>query len=259
MMPFNLVGFCEATPGTGTVALNVGLNETLYKVVTDDLYVTDPAKYLLGVFGAGTSTLGDVLLRQPGKTDIAIKKTSLVGDLAALCSYTNFFGRPVTLAADKLNVYVVNATDEASIVGLLLGTGRIPQAALDKVSPTHVISGYSDTTVTAYTWSPCTVTWNQTLPKGTYEVIGMKGTIFGQTEMGLMRLLIPGNTEWRPGVPANQGSADHEEWQGLEKCPACDWSMMGVRFDEQHMPNIEVLACAADTDENVELTLQKVA
>jgi len=253
------VGFCEATPGTGTVPLAAALNETLYTTAGDDLIVTKEAPYLLGAFGIGTSTLGDYLLRQPGKVDKAFKKASLVADVAPLCSFSNLFGRPLPLSPGKLNALVVNATDEISLIGLILGSGKITQAMLDAVNPTHIISGYSDTTVTAYTWSHCAVTWNQDLPKGTYEVVGMKGAIFGQTEMGLMRLSIPGGQGWKPGVPAAQSSADHEELQSLEKLPACDWPLMGIKFDDQHMPNIEVLATAADTDENVELLLQKVA
>jgi hypothetical protein len=258
-MPFNLVGFCEATPGTGTNALAAGLLDDHYRTNGDDLWVTSEAPYVLGVFGIGTSTLGDVLLRQPKMVDYAIKKTSLVGDLAPLCSYTDYFGRPLPLRVDKLNALVVNATDEAALVGVLLGSGKITQQQKDQVNPTHVISGYGDTTVTAYTWSRCAITWDQTLDAGTYEVVGMRASIFGQTEMGLMRLLIPGSTNWRPGVPAAQASADHEEWQGLERMPACDWPLMGVTFDTDHMPNVEVLAIAADTDQNVELTLQKIA
>lgn len=257
-MPFNCVGFCEATPGTGTVPLNVALNEQLYRVVTDDLYVTQEAQYVIGVFGIGTSTLGDIILRQPKLIDYAIKKTSLVGDVAPMCSFTDYFGRALPLRVDKLNALVVNATDEASLIGVLLSSGKITQAMKDSVNPTHVISGYSDTTVTAYTWSHCPITWNQDLDAGIYEVVGMRASLYGNTEMGLMRLSIPGSQTWKPGVPAAQASADHEEWQSLEELPAKDWPLMGIRFDTQHMPNVEVLSIGANTDENVELTLQKV-
>ena len=259
-MPYNLVGFCEATPGTGINLLNVGLLEELYSVQNAvDLLVTQEAQYVLGVFAVGVSTLGDVLLRQPKMVDYAIKKTSLVADVAPLCSFTDYFARPLPLRADKLNVLVVNATDEAALVGLMLGSGKITQAMKDDVDPTHVISGYGDTTVSAYTWSRCPITWEQTLDAGIYEVVGMRGGVYGGTDMSLMRLSIPGSKSWMPGIIAGQMQADHEEWQSLEALPAKDWPRMGIQFDTQHMPNIEVLSIGADTDENVELTLQKVA
>jgi len=257
-MPFNLVGFAEATPGTGTNPLNVGLNDQLYRYVTDDLYVTKEAPFVLGVFAAGTSTLGDVLLRQAKMIDYAFKKASLVSDVAAICSFTDLFSRPLPLRVDKLNALVVNATSEASIVGVLLGSGKITQAMLDAVNPTHKISGYGDTTVTAYTWSHCPITWDQTLDAGIYEIVGMRAAVFGGADMSLMRLSIPGSQSWKPGVPANLAGADHEEWQSLHICPAKDWPLMGIRFDTEHMPNVECLSIAADTDQNVELTLQKV-
>ena len=258
-MPFNVIGWCEATPGTGTVNLAAGLGDNLYETNGDYISVTAEAPYLIGLFGIGTSTLGDVLIRQPKMIDLAFKKTSLVADVAPLCSFTNLLGRPFELRPGYTQALVVNATDEASLVGCFLSTGKITQTMLDAVNPTHLISGYSDTTVTAYTWSHVPITWNQTLEKGTYEVVGMRATIFGQTEMGLARLSIPGNKTWMPGVPCGQASADHEEWQSLEEMPLYHWPLMGVRFSVPgQMPNIEVLAIAADTDENVELMLQRV-
>lgn len=260
-MPFNLVGFAEATPGTGTNPLAVGLNEQLYTVTEgDNLLVTKEAPFVLGVFGIGTSTLGDVLLRQAKMIDYAIKKTSLVADVAAICSFTNYFSRPLPLRVDKLSALVVNATDEASLVGVMLGNGKITQSMLDSVNPTHVISGYGDTTLTTLEWTHCPITWDQTLDAGVYEVVGMRASVFlaAAADMSLMRLSIPGSQSWKPGVPANLASADHEEWQGTHICPAKDWPLMGIRFDTQHMPNVEVLSIGADTDQNVELTLQKV-
>jgi len=257
-MPFNMVGFCEATPGTGTIPLLPAANEQLYRVSGDDLYVTREAPFVLGVLGVGTSTLGDVLLRQAKMIDYSILKNSLVGDLAAICSFSNYFARPLPLRVDKLNALVVNATDEASLIGVMLGSGKITQNMLDAVNPTHVITGYSDTTTTALTWSHCPMTWNQTLDAGIYEIVGMRASIYGNTEIGLARISIPGSQSWKPGVPANQASADHEENQGLHICPAKDWSLMGVRFDTEHMPDVEVVAIGAATDENIELTLQKV-
>lgn len=257
-MPFNLVGFCEATPGTGIVPLNAALNEQLYRTVVDDLYVTKEAPFVLGALGIGTTTLGDYLLRQAKMIDYAIKKASIITDLEVASSFTNYFARPLPLRVDKLSALVVNATDEASLVGLMLGNGKITQAMLDAVNPTHVISGYSDTTVTTLTWSHCPITWNQTLDAGIYEVVGMRAFVNGGGDPSLMRISIPGSQSWKPGVPAGEAGADHEEFQGQIICPAKDWPLMGIRFDTEHMPNMEVLSIGADTDENVELTLQKV-
>ena len=258
-MPFNIVGWGEATPGTGTVNLAGAVGENHYRVVGDDIYVTEEAPYILGVFAISESTGGDILLRQPKMIDYAIKKTSLNADVAAACSYTHYFGRPLPLRVDKLSALIVNATDEDALVGAILGSGKITQQMLDQVNPTHVISGYGDTTVTAFEWSTCPITWNQDLDAGIYEVVGMRCSLFGAATMGIARLLIPGAMNWRPGVPCSLAAADHEEWQSFHYMPARDWPLMGVCFDTEHMPNLEVFSVAANTDENVELTLQKIA
>lgn len=191
--------------------------------------------------------------------DYAIKKVSLVSDVAAACSFTNYFSRPLPLRVDNLQALIVNATDEISTVGVWLGSGKITQAALDAVNPTHVISGYGDTTVTAHTWSAAAITWNQTLDAGTYEVVGMRASGFGAAGLAICRLAIPGSMNWMPGVPMSLAAADHEEWQSFEVMPACDWPIMGVQIDIDHMPNLEILSPVANTDQNVELTLQKIA
>ena len=259
-MPFNMVGFIEATPGTGTVPLNVGLNEQLYRVVTDDLYVTPEAPFVLGVLAAAVSTGARAILRQPKMIDYDIIKMAEASMSSPTCAWTDFMGRPLPLRADKLNAYVVNATDEYNIIGVMLGSGKITQAMKDAVNPTHVINGYSDTTCTAATWSACPITWNETLDAGIYEVVGMRaGTyISSGWTIGLARLSIPGSQTWKPGVPCTRMLADHEEYQNERFAMFSQWPIMGVRFDTLHMPNIEVLGSAAITDENVELVLQKV-
>lgn len=259
-MPFNTVGFIEATPGTGTVPLNVALNEALYRVVTDDLYVTKEAPYILGVMAAGVSTMARAILRQPKMIDYDVIKAAEDSMSSPSCSYTHYFGRPLPLRVDKLNALAVNATDEYNIIGVWLGSGKITQAMLDAVNPTHVIHGIGDTTVTAATWSRCPITWSETLDAGIYEIVGMRvGTyISAAWQIGLARISIPGSQNWKPGVVTTRMLADHEEYQNAREELYSRWPLMGIRFDTQHMPDIDVLSAAALTDENVELTLQKV-
>jgi len=259
-MPFNAVGFTEATPGTGTVPLAPGGNEQLYRVAADDLYVTKEAPYILGVLAAAVATGARAILRQPKLIDYDIIKVAEDGMSSPSCAYSHYFGRPLPLRVDKLNALIVNAGDEAAIIGLLLGSGKITQSMLDAVNPTHVINGYADQTVTAYDWTHCAMTWNETLDAGVYEIVGMRaGTyIAAAWQIGLARISIPGSQTWKPGVLTTRMLADHEEYQNARFEPYSRWPLMGVRFDTQHMPNIEVLSAAAITDENVELTLQKV-
>jgi len=259
-MPFNLVGFTEATPGTGTVAVAPGGNEQLYRVAADDLYVTKEAPYVLGAFYAAESTPARLLLRQAKMVDYDIMKAILTTDRVATRGYSHYFGRPLPLRADKLNALSVNATDEDTIIGLMLGSGKITQSMLDAVNPTHVIHGYSATTITALYWTHCPITWDETLPAGIYEIVGMRaqGYLAANLWSGLIRLSIPGEQSWKPGVVAHLGGADYELFSEEPYEPFCRWPLMGVKFDTEHMPNIEALSPSAWTHERVELTLQKV-
>ena len=259
-MPFNMVGFVEATPGTGTVPLAVALNEQLYQNHLDDLMVTKEAPFVLGVHAGSVSTGARAILRQPKMIDYDIIKVCEDSMSSPTCCFTPYMARPLPLRVDKLNALIVNATDEVSLIGVMLGSGKITQAMKDAVNPTHVINGYSVTTLTTLVWGHCPITWNETLDAGVYEVVGMRvGTyIAAAWQMGLARLSIPGSQTWKPGVPCVRMLADKEEYQNARYEMYSEWPVMGIRFDTQHMPNIECLSAAAITNENVELTLQKV-
>lgn len=265
-MPFDVIGWSEAAPGTGTVGITRGANDTLMSGAGDDINLkSDQNVYtLLGLLYAAESTGARALLRQPDlKLDHEFLKCALTPDLDPIQGYEHSFGQPLPLIGDSaLTALSVNATDEDTIIGALVGNAPISQAMLDKVRPTHKISGYGDTTITANTWSTCALTWNQDLPAGKYAVVGMRASAFlaANNWLGLARLLIPSKTNWRPGVPLALAEADHEEYQSITAEPWARWPLMkDVYIDNNHMPNIECLSPAAHTDQNVELLLQKIA
>lgn len=261
-MPFNMVGFSDDAPGAvGTDEVPVGLAERLYRVAVNDLYVTKEAPYVLGVFYAYEATGARCLLRQPKMVDYNIIKGCITADRDAPRGQSHYFGRPLPLRVDKLNALTVNAANEDTIIGVMLGSGKITQAMLDKVNPTHVIEGYSPTTIVANTWTHCPVVWYQDLDAGVYEIVGMRaqGYLAANLWSGLIRIAIPGSMSWQPGVPAHLGGADYELYSEETYEPWTRWPLMGVRFDTEHMPNIEALSPSAWTHERVELTLQKVA
>lgn len=261
-MPIDIIGFSEAAPGTGTVEIAGAGGDTFYRVEGDDIIIKDKKSYVLGVFAAAESTGARVLLRQPDlKLDYEFLKCMLLADLDPTQGWTHLFGRPLPLApSDKLNALCVNATDEDTIIGVMLGSGKISQASLDAVNPTHTITGYSDTTLTANTWTACAITWNQDLPKGEYAVVGMK--VGAWIASGIMSCIarLTGIEGSRIGVPVAIMEADHEEFQSITTLPFVNFPLMPtVKFPHNDMPSLECLSPAALTDENIELLLQKVA
>jgi len=245
-MPFDLIGFSEATPGTGTVYLAAALGETLYRTTGDDILLNKEAPYLLGVHYSALTTPSRAILRQPRRIDIDISKAMRDTDLDPVIGWTHLFGRPILLnGADKLNALSVNATDEVTQIGLMVGSGKIAQAALDAVQVDHIIRGIVDQALTAHTWTTGTVTWAESLEKGSYAIVGMRGTNYKAATPSptLARLLIPGNTDWRPGVPLSNAVGD-KTIPTSRKEPWADWPLMpDIKFDtEVGYPNVELLS-----------------
>jgi len=263
-MPFDIVGFSEAAPGANALVA-AGGGDTLYKVTGDDLMVKKSAPFVLGLLYAAEATGERARLQQPSLAiDYEFIKCMLTADLDPMLGYHHLFGRPLPLVVEKLNAYSVNAGDEDTIIGAILGSGKITQDMLDAVNPTHKITGYGDTTITANTWSACAITWNQSLPKGDYAIVGMRASVFlaANPWVALARLtgLKGEGAGWRPGVPCAIAEADHEEYQSIGIEPWHMWPLMReIQFPHDDLPNIEVLSPAAHTDENVELLLQKIA
>jgi len=260
-MPTNLVAFCETTPGTGIVPVAPGANEQLYTVSGDDLKIPKETLHVLGIMYSAISTPGRVILRQPKQIDRDFMRSVLQAGIDQSLGFTDLFARPITLRNDKLTVYSVNATDEDTLIGLILGDGKITQAMKDQVDPTHFIHGFSDTTLAvASTWQPIPITWVETLDSGIYEVISMRVGVYLAANLwtALARLSIPGSQTWKPGVVCNTMGADHEEYHSCVKEPWTDWPLMGIKFDTDHMPNIEMISTSLITDQNIELGLQKV-
>jgi len=263
-MPFDMIGFAEATPGTGLVNLTAALGDTLYRFVDDDIILKKEINSLLGGFYSAVSTPDNYRFRQPTlMTDHQLIKSMLEADVDPSWGYTHLFGRPLPLVpGEKLNCLSQNATDETTLVGAIVGNAPISQSMLDSVRPTHSIIGDGDTTLTAMTWTACPITWDQDLPKGDYAIVGMKfGYYIAAAPLAcLARIVIPGNTDWRPGVPGSLMVGAHCELEDAVTLPCWDWPLMSkVVFPHTNMPNIECLSNAAITDQTVELLLQKVS
>ena len=266
-MPFDLVGFGEASPGANG-KLAALLLDTLYKTNLDDLFIKEQAPWLLGVGCFGEATLGLTKLQQPSMPiDYEILKGALLSSDDPMLGFTDMRGRPLPLVPkEKLNVEVVNAGDEDGITFLMLGSAKITKAMLDAVNPTHRIIGYADTTLTAFTWGALTMTWNQDLPAGRYAVVGMKYGYFLASPASAMpsaaRLVFkePHSAGWRPGVIGCEMAADHEELQGSPEHDIHDWPLMtNMNFASDNLPGVEAVSAEGTNNQEIELLLQKIA
>lgn len=132
----------------------------------------------------------------------------------------------------------------AVVVGIAgLADGMVTPMPAGDVYP---MRGTATTILTAGAWTLATVTWQDTLPAGSYACVGFG--YFGTT--ALAARLIFEEQVWRPGcIGAGLVSSQQH--------PIFRYGGLGVwgRFNSNRMPNVEFLANAADTTQEVYLYL----
>lgn len=265
-MPFDIVGFYESEAKASLMGVAT-VPDDVYRVSGDDLYVKARAPFLAGsLYGAITqATMKYHEFRQPSlKVPYRFYQGCDLNDLVVHEGFNNLFGTPLPLYADeKLNAYVLNATNEVDMVIAWLSSGPAKIADLENVRPTHSITGYSADDGSAGVWADIAITWDQDLPKGRYAVVGMifgsyisSGDVFGAARLKFL------DTTWRPGVMVRELEADKlalsSLYSGLlygERWPL----MPEISFAHDQMPNAELLVGATMTDQIIQLLLQKIA
>jgi hypothetical protein len=131
---------------------------------------------------------------------------------------------------------------EYKVMLLLLTRGPIAPVK----APYRTIRATSSTTLTPYAWTNGSLSFDQTLPAGNYQVIGMRAQSAG---LIAARLVFPGYP-WRPGVIGFDSISDVEPLRFR-------FGNMGVfgTFRHDAPPTVDFLSSSADTSEEVWLDL----
>lgn len=264
-MPFDIVAWYESTQPTALSIINAVADPDIYRVSDHDIYVKKRAPWLAGFMYQGISTPKYAELRQPSlKVPYRFYRSYLLGSNTFGTAFYNFFAKPFPLyPGEKLNAYCMNATSEIQMIVAWLSSGPCKRSQVENVRPTHNITGYCDQALTAGSWTNCTMTWDQDLPKGRYAVVGMLGGTYKSAAptTGVARLKLL-DSKWRPGCGVNIMIGDKTELlhQGYSWQQGILWPLMPeISFEHDQLPNIEILAGAANTDHIIELMLQKIA
>jgi hypothetical protein len=263
-LPFDVVAFVE-TQTAAALSGVAAVADRYYSVSGDDLKVKAQAPFLAGLLQLGVTTPKYAEIRQPSlKVPYRFYKSALTTVVDHRAGFTNLLKRPLPLyPGEKMNAYVQNATAEYSVIAAWLSSGKITQAALDAVNPTHVITGYADSALTANVWNEVAITWDQDLPKGEYCIVGMKvGSYLATCNPAVARLILKGEKAgaWHPGVITTEISADKTNFVNNLTGPDQVWPLMrDISFQHDEKPDLEMLSLTADADHVVELQLVKVA
>lgn len=112
--------------------------------------------------------------------------------------------------------------------------------------PIITMRATSTITLTVGTWVQGNLTFDQVLPYGKYAVVGMQ-TICGDAVFA--RLTFPGNTQYRPGVPAVEAYGSYPNPQMFR---FGNFGLFGT-FDSTAQPAIEMLGHTAGSEAGVHL------
>lgn len=113
-----------------------------------------------------------------------------------------------------------------------------PQVIPASAGPAVTITGTAAITTVIGSWVLGSITFTQTLPAGTYEVVGMAVQAAGGV---YARLVYPGGVNWRPGVVCQAAYGDRPWTQDFR---SGRFGSFG-RFAHNAPPSLEILGSAA--------------
>jgi len=249
-MPFTLVAFDESQD-SATLANIAACADPHVRVVGDDIYVPPAWPHLAGYYFLGVAfTQGQVLsptLRRICNLDVE------PGDRSAEPSspppFHDLFANPIPLeGGEAINCAAAEdgANGQYSNALLFLSDGPLTPVT----GPIFTIRATNASTLTARAWTNGALTFSQTLPRGTYQVVGMRAQSAG---LIAARLVFPGLSQ-RPGCIGFDADGDLEP-QRFRKGNAGVWG----EFVHDAPPTVDFLSVSADSSQVVHLDLIKIA
>jgi hypothetical protein len=249
-MPFTLVAWTQSQD-TGGVLTNVAALADQHVTVSGNNIRVPALSQLAGYYANGT-TISRAQISSPSlrrKALIDIEPIDISAEPSANPPMHDRFSSPIPLEADEdLTALVAEGAAGAEYEHVLawLCDGPITPVT----GEVFTVRATGTTTLTAYAWTNCALTFSQTLPTGRYQVVGARGLSAGAIAF---RLVFPGGT-WRPGGIGCDAASDLNP----AKQRMGGWGVWG-EFAHTAPPTVDFLSVSADTSEVVHLDLIKVA
>jgi len=249
-LPFTLVAFTESQDSA--VLTNIAaVADPHVRVVGDDIYVPGFAPNLAGYHFMGINfTMGQVAAPSLRKTiNVDVDHADLADEPGSPPNNVALFANPVPLeGGEAINTLMAEDAAGASRVTALIWFSSGPITPV--TGAIYSIRATSATTLGANVWTNGSLTFTQTLPHGTYAVVGMRANSAG---LRAARLVFVGLTE-RPGVAGVDADGDVQDSL---------FRMGGVgvwgTFTNDAPPTVDFFSASADTAETVILDVVKTA
>ncbi len=248
---FTTIGWTASVDQAALAAI-AALSDPHVRVSGNDVIVPEGLNYLVGAYGAGVNLTRNQLASPSLRSLVLYELSPLDRGVIIPASPARFIDLsdgPLLLAENEA-LNSLTAEDGA-------GATRMLTLAWLADGPQMPYTGYSTTvrvtattTLTAFAWTNAALTFDQSLPAGTYRIVGAR---FNSTGMIAARFVFPGSP-WRPGV---LGSA------AVNDLPSNPFrrGLFGQLGDFKHNtpPTVDFLSGSADTSETGELDLVKIA
>lgn len=251
-MAFTLVGYTASQDTSGVLTTTAALADPSVRVSGNDISIPEQLPNLAGVYALG-ATMTRAALVSPS---IRRRYPFEVFPVDAAATPTDpWHFHDVSQSIIALDVdESLNFQYSESGAGAQRGTGLVwlsdgPVVA-DSNGEVFTIRATGTTTLSTYAWTNVTLTFNDVLPAGTYEIVGMSAFSAGAIAA---RLVIP-QYQWRPGVICSTSANVY----GAEKFRYGNFGVFG-QFTHMTPPTVDFLSSSADTSQTVYLDLRMVS
>jgi len=248
-MPFTLAAWSESQDSA--VLVNIAaLADQHLRVVADDVFVPILANLAGYHFMGANFTQGQIdtpTLRVQNLVDV--EPADLADEPASLPAFHDLFSSPIPLTAgETMRTLMAEDAAGASRVSALVWFSDGPVTPV--TGRIQTVRATGSTTLGANVWTAVPLTFSQTLPVGSYNVVGAR---FSSAGARAGRLIVPGYS-WRPGAPGVDADGDIDA-DRFRYGQAGVWAT----FASDNPPQAEFFSASADTSEVVHLDLIKTA
>lgn len=246
---FTLVAYSASQDTSGALTTTAALADPHVRVSGNDISIPGDLPFVSGVYAIG-ATMTRASLVSPS---IRRRYPFEVFPVDASATPTDpWHFHDVSQSVIQLDVdESLNYQFAESGTGAQRGSGLVwlsdGPITPDITGEIFTIRATGSTTLSTYAWTNCSLTFNDTLPAGTYEILGMHAISSGAIAA---RLVIP-QYAYRPGVIC---STSANAYAG-EKFRYGNYGVFGM-FSHMTPPTVDFLSSSADTSQTVYLDLR---
>lgn len=249
---FTLVGFSASQDTSGALTTTAALADPHVRVSGNDISIPGDIPNVAGVYAVGATMTRASLVSPSIRRRYPFEVFPI--DAAATPTdpwhFHDVSQSVITLDPDES----LNFQFAESGAGAQRGSGFVwlsdGPIQPDTAGEVFTIRATGSTTLATYAWTNCALTFNDTLPAGQYEILGMHAFSAGAIAA---RLVIP-QYAYRPGVICSLTANVYDS----EKFRYGNYGVFGT-FSHMTPPTVDFCSSSADTSQTVYLDLRMVS